>query len=327
MCVSVENSKAQSVFGTLKKGIFVDTIFYFFLLEEGKGESEAPGRAGFVFIENPRRGGGFARGGGGGRGGRGGWRVSVGDFFVGGRGLDIFFRGRNSHQAIYCGKFWCGLSAERIRRENLHVCFCPLTMPLQFRDRLLPSLTCLVHKTSSHGIWIAGTMLYQFGDLGKTSAKTSRDIVGAPKPKHQHKLWKIFTDSFSRVETQKSRKIRRTLLKTPFSEPGRLVVHSDSNPHVVPCQIWKPICQTYNVTKTFRVTKVFIRCQIPWPFFSWELCRKAPIVGANLKGAVRISTENGGNFAENWALIDAISGLMADFLRVIDANAGGLWQK
>ena len=29
----------------------------------------------------------------------------------------------------------------------------------------------------------------------------------------------------------------------------------------------------------------FLRCQIPWPFFNRELCRKAHIAGANLKGA------------------------------------------
>ena len=39
---------------------------------------------------------------------------------------------------------------------------------------------------------------------------------------------------------------------------------------------------------------------------------------------MRISTENGRKIAENRTLIDAISGLMADFLRSIDVNAGGL---
>ena len=45
---------------------------------------------------------------------------------------------------------------------------------------------------------------------------------------------------------------------------------------------------------------------------------------------MRISTENGRKFAENRTLTDvnrkrdAISGLMADFLRLIDANVGGL---
>ena len=38
--------------------------------------------------------------------------------------------------------------------------------------------------------------------------------------------------------------------------------------------------------------------------FNRALCRKAPIVGANLKGAVRASTENGGKIAENRALTD-----------------------
>ena len=38
---------------------------------------------------------------------------------------------------------------------------------------------------------------------------------------------------------------------------------------------------------------------------------------------MRISTENGGNITENRTLIDAISRLMADFLRLINVNAGG----
>ena len=41
----------------------VSDISYFFCSGEGKGESEAPG--GSVFIENPRRGGGFPGRGGG----------------------------------------------------------------------------------------------------------------------------------------------------------------------------------------------------------------------------------------------------------------------
>ena len=50
--------------------------FFFFLLGEGEGESEAPGREGGgdrFFIENPRRGGGASRRGRG----RGAGRVSA----------------------------------------------------------------------------------------------------------------------------------------------------------------------------------------------------------------------------------------------------------
>ena len=63
--------------------------FLFFLSSgEGKGESEAPGRGrGRFFIENPRRVGERPRGGAG--------RVSAGNW---GGWLNIFFRGRNSHQ-------------------------------------------------------------------------------------------------------------------------------------------------------------------------------------------------------------------------------------
>ena len=45
-------------------------------------------------------------------------------------------------------------------------------------------------------------------------------------------------------------------------------------------------------------------CDIPWPFFSRELCRKGHIVGANLKGEVRISIENPEKIAENKAISD-----------------------
>ena len=76
-------------------------FFIFFLLGEGKGESEAPGGGGGRFlIENPRRGGGVSRRGGG---GRGAGRVSARNS---GRGeLNIFFRGRNSHQVGGGGRF------------------------------------------------------------------------------------------------------------------------------------------------------------------------------------------------------------------------------
>ena len=52
----------------------------------------------------------------------------------------------------------------------------------------------------------------------------------------------------------------------------------------------------------FRQT--FLRCQIPWPFVSRELCRKAHIAGANLKGGSEDFRRNGGKFAENRALTD-----------------------
>ena len=48
-------------------------------------------------------------------------------------------------------------------------------------------------------------------------------------------------------------------------------------------------CGIIFVTITKIITKIivprnyFVRCQIPWPFFSRELCRKTHIVGANLK--------------------------------------------
>ena len=55
---------------------------------------------------------------------------------------------------------------------------------------------------------------------------------------------------------------------------------------------------------------------------------KSPYSGCQFEGvAVGISTENGGNSQKTGheqTLIDAISGLMADFLQLIDVNAGGL---
>ena len=70
----------------------VSDIFYFFCSGEGKAESEAPGRGGLVFIQNPKGGVSCRRGGGGPRG----WEGVCGE--GGGRGLHIFLRGRNSHQ-------------------------------------------------------------------------------------------------------------------------------------------------------------------------------------------------------------------------------------
>ena len=75
----------------------VSDIFIFFCSGEGKGESGAAGRGGegqFVF-KIP---------GGGGGGPRRGWegRVSAGNLGeLGGGGLNIFFRGRNVHQAFH----------------------------------------------------------------------------------------------------------------------------------------------------------------------------------------------------------------------------------
>ena len=71
----------------------------------------------------------------------------------------------------------------------------------------------------------------------------------------------------------------------------------------------------------------FVRCQIPWPFLAGN-CAKSPYCGCQFEGGeVMISTENGGKIKEmgHWQmLIDGISGLIADFLRLIDVNAGGL---
>ena len=73
----------------------VSDIFYFFLLGEGKGESEAAGRGAVrYFIDNPRRGGGSP----GGAKGPGGCLRRIGD--LGGGGLNIFVRGRNVHQGF-----------------------------------------------------------------------------------------------------------------------------------------------------------------------------------------------------------------------------------
>ena len=72
----------------------VSDIFYFFCSGEGKGAGR--GGEGRFFIENPRRGGGLP---GGWRRGGGGGEVPGGCLRgMGGGGLNIFFRGRNSHQ-------------------------------------------------------------------------------------------------------------------------------------------------------------------------------------------------------------------------------------
>ena len=76
----------------------VSDIFFVFLLGGGEGGVRGAGRGrGTIFIENPRRGGGGVSQARGGRGARG--REGVcGEFGEG--GLNIFFRGRNSHQEL-----------------------------------------------------------------------------------------------------------------------------------------------------------------------------------------------------------------------------------
>ena len=70
----------------------VSDIFYFFSARGvGKGESEAPGGGGSIFIKNPR-GGGFLQG----EGSRGG-RVSAANWRMGG------YTGRRVKQ-VQCGK-------------------------------------------------------------------------------------------------------------------------------------------------------------------------------------------------------------------------------
>ena len=74
----------------------VSDIFYFFSARgRGRGVQRAAGGGGgegTVFIENPRGGSGFQEG----PRGREGICSELGNF--GGRGLNIFFRGRNVHQ-------------------------------------------------------------------------------------------------------------------------------------------------------------------------------------------------------------------------------------
>ena len=77
---------------------FLD-IFYFFLLRGGEGGVRGAGGVGGggrYFIENPRRG---VLPGRMGAGGRGAGRVFAGNLWGRG-GLNIFFRGRNSHQEM-----------------------------------------------------------------------------------------------------------------------------------------------------------------------------------------------------------------------------------
>ena len=80
-----------SVFGLEGLGGRFGYFLFFCARERGRrNPRRQKGGGGSVFIENPRRGGGFP-GGGGGRHREGVWREFGG-------GLNIFFRGRNSHQ-------------------------------------------------------------------------------------------------------------------------------------------------------------------------------------------------------------------------------------
>ena len=74
----------------------VDVSDIFFLLRGGEGESEAPGRGGGRFLLRIPGWGGVLPGEGGGARGREG---VCGEF--GGGGLNILFRGRNSHQECF----------------------------------------------------------------------------------------------------------------------------------------------------------------------------------------------------------------------------------
>ena len=73
-------------------------FIFFFRSGEGKGESEAPGEGATIFLLKIPGGGVSRAGGGGGMRGREG---VCGEF--GGGGLNIFFRGRNSHQGTNDG--------------------------------------------------------------------------------------------------------------------------------------------------------------------------------------------------------------------------------
>ena len=77
--------------------------FLFFLLGEEEGGVRGRWEGGCrFFIENPRRRGGFSRRG---RGRGAGSVLACGELGIFGGGLNIFFRGRNVHQAfLYCRK-------------------------------------------------------------------------------------------------------------------------------------------------------------------------------------------------------------------------------
>ena len=88
--VMVRWSYFGSCFAHLRSSVDVSDIFLLFFLVGGGR------RGGRFFIENPRRGGGLP--GGWGPLPPRGWEGVCGEF--GGGGLNIFFRGRNSHQVI-----------------------------------------------------------------------------------------------------------------------------------------------------------------------------------------------------------------------------------
>ena len=71
--------------------------------------------------------------------------------------------------------------------------------------------------------------------------------------------------------------------------------HKKSSPKFTPQIVGIPLqCQF----------ELIIRRQILWPFFSRELCRKAPIMGANLTGGSEDFHRKRGKFAENRTLTD-----------------------
>ena len=74
----------------------VSDIFNFFLLGEVEGGVQGAGRGGdrFFLIENARKGAGVLQEGEG----PGGCLLRIGEFFLGGGGLNIFLGGRNVHQ-------------------------------------------------------------------------------------------------------------------------------------------------------------------------------------------------------------------------------------
>ena len=79
----------------------MDVSDIFFLLGGGERESEEPREGGTIFIENPRRVGGFSRRGRG-RGGREAGRVFAGNF--GGVGGENIFFGAESPTELHSNR-------------------------------------------------------------------------------------------------------------------------------------------------------------------------------------------------------------------------------
>ena len=101
----------------------------FFLLGGGERGVRGAGRGGGrFFIENPRRG--VSRAGGGGA--RGAGRVFAGNV-GGGGGLNIFFRGRNSHQV-------CLVDITMLLPSVLY-CLCPLSPKAKFWQKFCKRLS------------------------------------------------------------------------------------------------------------------------------------------------------------------------------------------